>query len=99
MANQIMNLRCVMVGSSAIKKRQKSMDNIGTIGTNGVLKGRSKSGLCLLKTIIDADTIINAANVPILTNSANSVIGKNAAIVAATIPTNSMPFIGVLKFL
>ena len=98
-ASQIINLRCVILGSSAIKKRQKIIDKIGMIGTKGVLKGRFKSGLCLLRTSIDADTMINAANVPIFTSSASSVMGNNAARVAAVIPTNNMPFIGVLNFL
>ena len=99
MESHIINLKWVMVGSSAIRKRQEIMERIGITGTYGVLNGRSKSGLCLLNTITDADTIINAAKVPIFTSSAKSLKETNAAIKDAATPTNSMPFRGVLKFL
>jgi len=88
-----------MVGSSVTRKKQKIMAKTGTNGTSGVLKGRFKSGLCLLKIMIDAETIIKAARVPIFTNSANAVMGRKAAITDATMPTIIIPFVGVLKSL
>ena len=88
-----------MVGSSAIRNKQKIMAKIGINGTNGVLNERFKSGFSLRRIMIDADTIIKAARVPIFTNSANSVMGKKAAITDATIPTISIPLVGVLKSL
>ena len=62
MPNHTTNLKWVMVGSSATRNRQNIIARIGTSGTKGVLKGRSKSGLCFLKTIIDADTIMEIAD-------------------------------------
>ena len=96
MPNHTTNLKWVMVGSSATRNRQNIIARIGTSGTKGVLKGRSKSGLCFLKTIIDADTIMKAAKVPILTSSAIWVMGRKAANIDATPPTNTIPFTGVL---
>ncbi|MEN6592524.1 MAG: hypothetical protein ABFC12_04690 [Methanobacterium sp.] len=52
----------------------------------GFLKVRSRSGLCLLKTITDADTMMKAASIPVLTSSAISVMGKKSAITMATTP-------------
>ena len=86
-----------MVGSSATKNKQNTMARIGTNGTRGVLNGRFRSGLCLRRTITDADTIINAASVPMFTSSAISVMGKKAEINPATIPTSIMLFMGVLN--
>ena len=88
-----------MVGSSVTRKKQKIIAKIGTNGTNGVLKGRFNSGLVLLRIIMDAETIIKAARVPIFTNSANAVMGKKAAMTDATIPTINIPLVGVLKSL
>ena len=98
-ASHTKNRMCVMVGSSAIRNKQKIMAKIGINGTNGVLNGRFKSGFSLRRIMIDADTIIKAARVPMFTNSANSVMGKKAAITDATIPTISIPLVGVLKSL
>ncbi len=88
-----------MDGSCVTRKKQETIAKIGITGTNGVLNGRFNSGFCFLSIIIAADTIMKAARVPIFTNSANSVIGRNAASTDAKIPTIIVPFVGVLKSL
>ena len=87
------------MGNSITKARLDKIPKIGTQGKNGVRKGRSISGLVLLKTNTDADTIIKAARVPIFTNSAIAVIGRNAAKTAETTPTMIILLIGVLNIL
>ena len=87
------------MGSSVTRNKQNNIAKIGTNGTKGVLNGRFKSGFCFLRMIMDTETIMNAARVPIFTNWANSVMGRKAAIIEATIPTITIPFTGVRKSL
>ena len=88
-----------MVGNSITRPKLDTIPRIGIHGRNGVRKGRFISGLVFLKINTDADTIINAARVPILTNSAMSVMGRNADKHAAAIPTTIIPLMGVLNIL
>jgi hypothetical protein len=74
------------------------MASPGTSGTNGHLKGRSRSGIVLRSIITEAETMIKAARVPILTSCTISLIGTRAAIIEAAPPTTNIPFTGVLNF-
>ena len=70
---------------------------IGTNGTHGVLKGRTKSGRLRRKTQVPAETMTNANNVPMLTSSPKTSIGTNAAKKATQTPTKIVDIQGVRK--
>lgn len=64
------------MGRPNICNKHSKAPAIGINGTQGVLNGRSRSGFDFLKTIIPAQTITNANNVPIETNSPNILMGN-----------------------
>lgn len=67
----------------------------GTSGLNGRRKGRGISGCVHLNTMTPLQTKVNAASVPILTNSAARSIGAKPAMHAIRTPINVMMRMGV----
>ena len=97
-ASHTTNLIRVTFWRCATKKEQDIIASRGTTGENGTLKLLSLSGSVLLKTITDADTIINAASVPTLVNSETIPIGVKPATAIVIIPTRRVLFTGVWNF-
>lgn len=75
----------VSPGKEMIIDAQTKIPRSGTIGTNGVLKGRTNVGFDFLKIITPAHTKINANKVPMLVKSPATLPGINAA----KAPTNA----------
>lgn len=92
----IINLSHVSSGSAAICARHISAPKIGTNGIKGTLNGRRISGWVLRSTKTEIHTIVNAANVPIDTNSPNTRIGNNPPINPAKIAVKIVALFGVL---
>ena len=70
---------------------------IGTNGTSGVRNGRSKSGLRRRMIHTPPQTMTNASRVPMLTISASTLIGRDAASTATKSPTVNVEIQGVRK--
>ena len=77
---------------------QTRMPSSGTIGTNGVLKGRTKVGFDFLNIIIPAHTKINANKVPILVKSPATLPGIKAAKAPTKANNTQFDLNGVLYF-
>lgn len=85
----------VNTGRSTTSQQHNIIDIIGTKGTHGHLKGLLYSGLLFLKTITEADTIINANNVPIFVRVASLSKETNPDSSITMIPTIIVLFTGV----
>ena len=77
--------------------KQIDAPRIGTRGTQGVLNGRSISGLDFLRTKTLIQTIIKARRVPIETSSPRMLIGSIPAMIIATDPVIIVLTYGVLN--
>ncbi len=85
---QTPNLAQVAQPNENMRVKQVKIPRRGTQGTNGVLKGRGKSGCDLRSTITLAQTIEKAKSVPILVSWPTKDKGAKAAkIPTATIKT------------
>src|SRR4051794_28229370 len=94
-AIQMTNRSQVSFGRLTMSARLTTADNIGTSGTSGTLKGRSNSGRWYRRKMIPTDTMTNAINVPILTNSPSMRMGVNPAAIDTTIPVTMVVTWGV----
>jgi hypothetical protein len=74
---------------------QNAMEPMGRIGEKGTLNGRFKSGRVFLKIITDAEAVVKAANVPILTISATISTGNKALSELTRTPTKKVLKYGV----
>src|SRR6266852_2652626 len=72
-----------------------TIPRIGTSGTSGVRNGRGRSGRRRRRTHTPAQTITKASNVPMLTISSSTLIGKDAASTATKKPTVKVEIQGV----
>src|SRR5580698_9642008 len=95
MSNQTTNATQVTAWRFTIKNRHEATANTGTTGTPGHRNARGRSGCVLRKTRTAIDTIENAANVPILINSASTFNGTSAPIRPKKIPTSHVVKNGV----
>ena len=77
--NQIPHAIHVRIESCEIKKRHNKNDKIGSTGKNGTLKPPEGIFLSFRKYTTPMDTMVNATNVPILTNSASLESGTKPA--------------------
>src|SRR5262245_13742718 len=82
-------------GSPYIKYRQKRTPKGETTHTSGVRNGRLIKGSVKRKTRTPAQTIANANNVPIETNSPSNPIGNNPATSVAIDPVKIVASHGV----
>ena len=99
MASHTTKRICVTVGSMMTRIPQKRIDRIGTSGTQGQRNGRTRSGAFLRRMMTDADTMMKAASVPMLTISATIPIGTRPARMDDTMATNKELRTGVLVVL
>jgi hypothetical protein len=70
----------------AMSQAENTMPIKGRMGTAGVLKARFRSGRVRRKIIIEAQTIMKAERVPMLTSSATTAMGVKPATAAVTTP-------------
>ena len=77
---------------------QTRIPRSGTIGTKGVLNGRTNVGFDFLKIIIPAHTKINANKVPILVKSPATLPGIKAANAPTKANNTQFDLNGVLYF-
>jgi len=85
-AIQTINRNQVAPDSAAICAKQITAPSMGTRGTKGVRNGRGMSGRVFRSTITLIQTMVNASNVPIETNSPRILIGNTPARIIATAP-------------
>jgi hypothetical protein len=85
-------------GKNAIIKKQVIIPNIGTSGTNGVLKDLGASGIDFRITITPVQTKIKANSVPILVISPTTLPGIKAANALTNTRKNKLDLYGVLNF-
>src|SRR5215472_2256700 len=97
MISQPINRSHVTPFRLAIRANDTRMPMTGTKGTQGVRKGRSRSGLLTRKIQTAAHTITNARRVPILTICPRLPIGTSEPKMAAHNPTTAVVFQGVRK--
>src|SRR2546422_11706689 len=64
----------VSVGRKAIRARHVAIPRIGTTGTHGVRKGRSRSGRLCRRIHTPPHTSTNASKVPMFTRDRKSVV-------------------------
>src|ERR1700730_2461607 len=81
----------------SIMANEITIPRIGTRGTSGVRKGRASSGLRRRMIHTPAQTMTKASNVPMLTISVSTSIGRDAASTATKIPTVRVEIQGVRK--
>ena len=98
MASHTTKRICVIVGSMTTRTPQKRIAKIGMSGTKGQRNGRTRSGAFLRRMMTDAETMMKAPNVPILTISATTPIGTRPARMDDTTATNKELRTGVLVF-
>src|SRR5450432_2286459 len=77
--------------------REITMPKMGTSGTRGVRNGRAISGWRQPKIHTPAHTRTKASNVPMLTISSSTLMGRDAAKMATKIPTVNVEIQGVLN--